>query len=87
MAASWSWQDEHFTWHTYAPEVCAVLETGFADSTCDEVGVWLQGGQPMSDGPGSTTFKFKFAKGEMPTGKKPGNTHAKPSKPAPSAEL
>jgi hypothetical protein len=32
--------------------------------------VWLQGGKPVSDGPDSTTFKFAFKAGEMPTGRR-----------------
>ncbi len=49
--------------------------------------VWLQGGQPVSDGPDSTTFKFKFAKGEMPTGRKVDKRCPKPAKATPTAEL
>ena len=49
--------------------------------------VWLQGGQPVSDGPDSTTFKFKFAKGDMPTGRKPDTGRPKPPKATPTAEL
>ena len=49
--------------------------------------VWLQGGQPVSDGPDSTTFKFKFAKGDMPTGRKPDTGRPKPPKATPTAEI
>ena len=43
-AANWAWQDEHLTWHAYAPEVSTALEAAFADASCDEVSLWLQGG-------------------------------------------
>lgn len=46
--------------------------------------VWLQGGQPVSDGPDSNTFKFKFAKGDMPTGKIPDKMRPKASNAAPT---
>ena len=49
--------------------------------------VWLQGGQPVSDGPDSTTFKFKFAKGQMPTGRSEDKRRPKPAKATPTAEL
>lgn len=70
------------------------LRAGSADRAEDQdsdtpfiADVWLQGGQPVSDGPDSTTFKFKFAKGDMPTGRRPDKRPPKPAKPAASVEL